>query len=206
MPCPRDVQLRDLPCLAWLSSECSWPCAGKCPHGLCHPDLLSSRTICGSTRAARHARGLGLPMAGTTRGSMFREGPCCWLEAAQLDPRGVSVLLPLSFAWPCQRSSCGQEAVGTEAQPCTSACHGPRCGWRCVRSPFAWLLSAMWMRWLQCHPVHCVGLSTAAPAPPGSLPGRGHVLHGSPVTIFCSSEAVPVSLLPFLCGVWSQVE
>lgn len=78
-------------------------------------------------------------------GSMFREGRCCWLEAAQLDPRAVSVLLPLSFAWTCQRSSRRQEAVGTEVQPCSGACYSPRCGQRRVWSPFARLLSATLM-------------------------------------------------------------
>lgn len=66
--CPRDVQLRDWPCLAWLSSKCSWLCAGKCPHGLCRPDTLSSRRIMWQYQAARPTRGLGLPMAGITRG------------------------------------------------------------------------------------------------------------------------------------------
>lgn len=114
VPCPRDVHLRDLTWLAWLSSKCTWPCAGKRPHGLCHPDLLSSRRICGSSRqpGAWVCLWQGPPV-----GSMFRETPYCWLEAAQLDSRAVSVLLLLIFAWPCQRSSCRQEAVGTPPSP-----------------------------------------------------------------------------------------
>lgn len=38
---PMRMQPGDLLCQAWLSSECSWPCAQKCPRGQCHPDPLS---------------------------------------------------------------------------------------------------------------------------------------------------------------------
>lgn len=99
-------------------------------------------------------------------------------------------MLSLSFACPCQRSSCGQEAVSTEAQPCPSA----------MPWPLLWLEARtvsictavecnvdVMAPVLSCAPC---GAQHSSPSPPGSLRSHSHVLHGSSVTISCSSEAL----------------
>ena len=100
---------------------------------------------------------------------------------------------------PEQFHSCCPQALPGPAREALAA--GGLALSQCTRRPSAWLEAQRvsirtavecYTDGMAQHPsVHRVGVSTAAPAPPGSL-------HGFPVTVACSSEAVPgVSLLPF---------